>query len=132
MLLLYDDHTYIKHLTDCLKKKGVKVVDFPSIYDKTSLIPFLLVNDHSIIVVRNPKKDVMDLLKLIIRKGFIFFKQKQPIKVNITFWVMVDVAPFIEKKKIGLNKLPKKLQELVLKWYGIDFPALFDIIIDSS
>jgi hypothetical protein len=57
-----------------LKSKGVKIVDFPVIHDPSTVIPFLLVNDHSIVVVRNPRKDVLPLLKLIMRKGFIYFK----------------------------------------------------------
>jgi hypothetical protein len=116
-----------------LKRRGVKIVNFPSIYEKSSLIPFLLVNDHSIIVVRNPKKDILDLLRLIIKKGTIFFKQNHPIKVNITFWVMIDVIPFIEKQKTGgKNNLPKKVKEMLIKNYGIDFPNLFDVVIDCS
>jgi len=81
-----------------LKNKGVRVVEFPTLYEASSVIPFLLVNDHSIIVVRNPKKDVLNLLKLIIRKGFIFFKQqKQPIRINVTLWILLDMVLLNEK-----------------------------------
>lgn len=118
-----------------MKAKDVKIVNFPTQYDASSIIPFLLVNDHSIIVVRNPKKDVLPLLKLIMRKGIIFFKQNnQPIKVNLTLWIFIDVLPYIEKGKKGATdrKPPKKVQELVTRDYGIDFPNLFDLVVDIS
>jgi hypothetical protein len=73
--MLYDDAMYMNYMINTLRTKGVRIVDFPSIYEPGTLIPFLLVNDHSIIVVRNPKKDILNLLKLIMKKGFIFFKQ---------------------------------------------------------
>ena len=117
-----------------LKSKGVKIVDFPVIHDPSTVIPFLLVNDHSIVVVRNPRKDVLPLLKLIMRKGFIYFKQQnQPIQVNITIWVLVDVLPYVEKgAKTGDKKPPKRIQEMVLRDYGIDFHSFFDMIVDIS
>ena len=108
---MYDDATYIDFLISTLKSKSVRIVDFPTIYDPSSIIPFLLINDHSIILVRNPKKDILPLLKLIMRKGIIFFKQTQPIKVNITIWVMIDALPFIEKGMKGASEKrpPKKI-----------------------
>jgi hypothetical protein len=76
-MLMYDDATYLNFLIQTLRGKGVRIVDFPTIYDHSSVIPFLLVNDHSIIVVRNPKKDILALLKLIMRRGCIFFKHRR-------------------------------------------------------
>ena len=104
MLFLYDDSTYIDFLVSTLKSKSVRIVDFPTLYDHASIIPFLLVNDHSILLIRNPKKDILPLLKLIMRKGVIYFKQNQPIKVNITLWIMIDVLPYIEKATKGANE----------------------------
>ena len=75
MMLVYDDATYLDFLIKTLKGKGVRIVDFPTIYDHSSVIPFLLVNDYSIIVIRNPKKDILPLLKLIMRQGCVFFKK---------------------------------------------------------
>lgn len=75
LLIMYDDAVYVDYLIQTLKSKEVRIVDFPTQYDATSVIPFLLVNDHSIVVVRNPKKDILPLLKLIMRRGLLFFKQ---------------------------------------------------------
>ncbi len=75
MMVLYDDYTYIEYVVQTLSSKGVRIVEFPKVYDHASIVPFLLVNDHSIMVVRNPKKDILPLLKLIMRKGQIYFKQ---------------------------------------------------------
>lgn len=75
LLILYDDSEYMNFMMKTLRSKGVRIVDFPSVYEASTIIPFLLINDHSIIVMRNPKKDILNLLKLIIRKGVIFFKQ---------------------------------------------------------
>jgi hypothetical protein len=77
VLYLYDDATYLDFLVQTLKGKGVRIVDFPTIHDPSSLVPFLLVNDHSILVVRNPRKDILPTLKLIMRKGILFYKQRQ-------------------------------------------------------
>ena len=134
-MLMYDDATYLDFLIQTLRGKGVRIVDFPTIYDHSSVIPFLLVNDHSIIVVRNPKKDILALLKLIMRRGCIFFKQKNmPIKINLTIWVLVEVIPYVDKGVKGSNekKPPKKLQEMIHRDFGIDFHSLFDIVIDLS
>lgn len=47
---------------------------------------------------------------------------------------MIDVLPYIEKGHKGATdkKPPKRLQELVMRDYGIDFHSLFDIVIDTS
>lgn len=72
------------------------------------------------------------MLKLLMKKGILFYKKSQPIKVNITLWIIIDIHPFIEKQKNIEKKGIKKIQELALKDYGVDFPNYFDIIIDTS
>jgi hypothetical protein len=62
VLTFHDDSCYINFTINGLRKKGVKIVDFPQYYDLQSIVPFVLLNDHSILVVRNPKKDVLKLL----------------------------------------------------------------------
>ncbi len=115
-----------------MQSKGVKIVNFPTIYDHASIIPFLLSNDHSIIVFRNPKKELLPMLRMIIRRGSI--KYKEPITVNLTIWVLIDVLSYIEKgiKNASEKRPPKKLQEMIFKDYGVDFPPLFDIALDIS
>ena len=71
LLVVLDDVNYISFLTRILKRKGTKIVEFPSIYEISSIIPFLLINDHSIILLKNPKKDILNILKLVIKKGII-------------------------------------------------------------
>jgi len=134
LLYLYDDSVYLDFLMRTLKGKGVKIVDFPALYDLATVVPFLLVNDHSILVVRNPKKDILPLLKQIMRRGTIFFKQQhQPIQVNISLWILVDVLPYVDKGAKGADKKPpKRLQEMVLRDYGTDFHSFFDLVIDMS
>jgi hypothetical protein len=36
-----------------------------------SLLPFLLVNDHSVLILRDPKKDIVPLLTQIIKRSSI-------------------------------------------------------------
>ena len=55
-------------------------------------MPFLLINDHSILIIRNPKKDLLPMLKAIIRTGT-FSKQR----VNLTIWVIIDVTLYLDK-----------------------------------
>lgn len=114
-----------------LARKGVKIVTMPTIFDINSVIAFLLINDHSIIVVKNPKKEIFSMLKLIIKKGFLFFKHNQPIKVNLTLWVLIEILPLVEKQKSTNNK-PKKVTDMIQKEYGFDFLGLFEIIVDYS
>lgn len=130
--MLYDDTGYMNFMISTLSVKGVRIVEFPSIYEASSIVPFLLINDHSIIVMRNPKKDILNLIKIIIRKGFLFFKQhSQPIKINITLWVLIDVVSLNDRNKIT-KKGAKTTQEVIVKEYGNDFLNLFDIAIDYS
>ena len=69
MLLMVDDLVFVEHQISSLGKKGVKMVTLPTIYDAKNILPFLLINDHSILVVKNPKKDIIPLLKSIILTG---------------------------------------------------------------
>ncbi len=109
LLLMFDDAVYIEFLIQSMQSKGVKIVNFPTIYDHASIIPFLLSNDHSIIVFRNPKKELLPMLRMIIRRGTI--KYKEPIAVNLTIWVLIDVLTYVEKgiKNASEKKPPKKL-----------------------
>ena len=52
-----------------LQERGVSIVELPTIYDEKHLLPFLLINDHSILLVRNPKKDLLNMLKQVVRTG---------------------------------------------------------------
>ncbi len=72
------------------------------------------------------------MLRMIIRRGSI--KYKEPITVNLTIWVLIDVLSYIEKgiKNASEKRPPKKLQEMIFKDYGVDFPPLFDIALDIS
>lgn len=100
MLVFHDDSTYqLSFLKKSLTKKGVKIVDFPGCYDVKSIVPFLLLNDHSILLVKNPKKDILPILKTIMRYGVIFYSANgqppKPIKLNITVWVYFDIVPHL-------------------------------------
>lgn len=109
VLLMYDDAVYVEFLVQSMKAKGVRIVNFPTISDHSSIIPFLLSNDHSIIVCRNPKKEALNMIKMIIRRGTI--KYREPIKVNLTIWVLIDVLTYVEKgvKNANEKRPPKKL-----------------------
>ena len=74
LLVIQEDVEYLNLLVRILRRKGTKIVDFPTVYDMTSIIPFLLVNDHSIILIKNPMKEVQSLINLIIRKGLVMNK----------------------------------------------------------
>ena len=69
LLAIVDDFSYVDHQVNVLKSRGVKTVNLPSMSDLTNLLPFLLINDHSIVIVKNPKKDLLPVLKSIIRTG---------------------------------------------------------------
>ena len=58
-----EDMGIIDRKINTLKLKGVKVVNVPSnVYDMPSLLPFLLINDHSVLVLRDPRKELVPLL----------------------------------------------------------------------
>ena len=101
MFVIHDDSAYQDYLLNTIRAKALKIVDLPSLYDSTSLVPFLLLNDHCILRVRNPKKDLLPILKSIIRHGIIFYKpaagQPRPLHVNITVWVFYDIVPLLDK-----------------------------------
>jgi hypothetical protein len=61
------------------------------------------------VVFRNPKKELLPMLKMIIRRGAV--KYKEPINVNLTIWVLIDVLNYIEKgvKNVNEKRPPKKL-----------------------
>ncbi len=109
VLLMYDDAVYVDFLIQSMKAKGVRIVNFPTISDHASIIPFLLSNDHSIVVFRNPKRELLPLLKMIIRRGTV--KYREPINVNLTIWILIDVLTYVEKgvKNANEKKPPKKL-----------------------
>lgn len=69
LLAIVDDMSYIDHQINVLKSRGVKTVTLPALCDQTNLLPFLLINDHSILLIKNPKKDLLPMLKAIIRTG---------------------------------------------------------------
>ena len=113
LLCFHDDSSYINFTLTSLKKKGVNLTLFPQNYDLNSIIPFLLLNDHSILVVKNPKADVLPLLKNIMRHGIIWYKPPgtqgvnlKPIIVNLTVWVFFDILPWLGK----FQKLNKNLK----------------------
>jgi hypothetical protein len=71
--------------------------------------------------VRNPKKDVLPILKSIMRTGVIWYKPvgaiPKPMKINITIWVFFDIIPWLEKlnkfnKKLKQNQPEKKIKEM--------------------
>ena len=145
IFVFHDDSSFINFTVGTLRKKGVKIVDLPRYYDLQSLIPFLLLNDHSILLVTNPKKDVLPLLKSIIRTGVIWYKPPggaiaaRPIRINLTIWIFVDVVPWLEKlaksnKGLKPNQPPKNINEISEKEYGDrgELMQLFDVVVDIS
>ena len=70
--MIHDDPSYFDLLVKKMRRRGVKITDFPTgqgITDAQTLVPFLLLNDHSILLVRNPKKEVVKILQQIVRTG---------------------------------------------------------------
>lgn len=95
-MVITDDPNLIVSQAASLQKKGVKITSLPTHYDVKFLLPFFLLNDHSILVVRNPAKELAPILKEIILFGK-FNNQT----LNLTIWVLIDLA-------IWLDKLVKK------------------------
>ena len=101
-------------------------MNLPSMNDQANLKPFLLVNDHSILVIKNPKKDLLPMLKSIIRTGS-FMKQR----VNLTLWVVIDITFYLDKlvtlgSTIGdgsfnLRKPKKTVKDILDKEFTIEF-----------
>ena len=75
LLVIHDDSAFhTKYSLASFGKKGVKIVDMPSMFDAKTVVPFLLLNDHSIVVVRNPSKDILPILMNIMRHGIVWYK----------------------------------------------------------
>jgi hypothetical protein len=64
----------------------------PATYDATNLLPFLLINDHSILVIRHPRKDVASIVKQLIGSG-----KFQGQTLNLTIWVVIDITFWLGK-----------------------------------
>ena len=92
LLMITDDMSFINAQINILKQRGVKIANFPSMYDISILMPFLLINDHSILIVKNPRKDILGILKQIIRSG-----QYNKQKINLTIWVIIDITIWLDK-----------------------------------
>lgn len=100
LLIISDDFVFFNFLINSLRKKGMKIVDFPTFVDSSSIVPFILLNEHSILVVRNPSNEILAILKQIIKNKTVQFSQgKKSIKVNNTIWILIDPIPLIEKQK---------------------------------
>lgn len=98
LLLITDDWVFLNNQIQTLVMKGIKTVTLPTVYDSNSIIPFLLMNDHSVLIVNKPKPDVLQMLKLIMRTGTVRLKNdSKPIKINVTIWVIIDIHPWLEK-----------------------------------
>lgn len=69
ILAVVDDMSYLDNQINVLRSRGVKTVTLPSLCDQKNLLPFLLINDHSILVIKNPRKELLPMLKAIIRTG---------------------------------------------------------------
>jgi len=69
LLAVVDDMSYFDSQVNILKTRGVKVVSLPGVTDNANLLPFLLINDHSIVLVKNPKKELIAMLKAVVRTG---------------------------------------------------------------
>lgn len=54
LLLISDDLGMINFQIHSLRRKGVNILDLPTTYSVEQLLTFLQINDHSIIVVRQP------------------------------------------------------------------------------
>jgi len=127
LLLISDDPAYLNFTFAGLRAKGTKIVEFPSLYDTATIVPFLLSHDHSIIVVRDPRKDVLGFIKSVSRQGRIKVKGAF-IPLNVTFWVILDATQLTVKKL----KYPKKLGQLAKEKYGNDFFFYFDLAFDLT
>jgi hypothetical protein len=140
LLVIHDDSAFhTKYSLASLRKKGVKIVDMPSMFDAKTVVPFLLLNDHSIVVVRNPSKDILPILMNIMRHGIVWYKSEdtpKPIRVNITVWVFVDILAWSEKlvKQTKKNE-PVKVKDLLEKQFGVhgkEFLSLFESVVDCT
>lgn len=133
MLVATDDMGLIDHQISVLRSRGVRIVSLPVVYDAANLLPFLLINDHSILVIRHPRKDVTTLLKQLIGNG-----KYQGQTLNLTIWVIIDITDWFDKlipiKGItdARQKNKKTIKDLVDKEFTIEFAQMFDIILDVT
>ena len=89
------------------------------------------------LVIKNPKKDLMPMLKAIIRTGT-FKKQR----VNLTIWVIIDVTLYLDKlvtlgstvgdANFNSRKAKKTVKDILDKEFTIEFCQLFDVIVDVT
>ena len=63
MMVVTDDIGIVDHQIQTLRSRGVRIVQLPATYDTNNLLPFLLINDHSILVIRHPRKNVESIVK---------------------------------------------------------------------
>ena len=126
ILAVVDDMSYVDNQINVLKSRGVKTVTLPALCDQTNILPFLLINDHSILVIKNPKKELLPMLKAIIRTGT-FHKQR----VNLTIWVIIDVTLYLDKlvtlgstvgdANFNSRKAKKTVKDVLDKEFTIEF-----------
>ena len=127
-----DDTGVINLHISTLRDKGVKIVELPQgLHDNQSLAPFLMLNDHGVLVIRNPKKETVPLITQIIKKGSFGANTK----VNLTVWVIVDVTRWLDKLVVGdplTNRRKKSVKDMLDKEYGASFSDLFDLAMDIT
>ena len=58
LLFVTDEMGIVDHSIQTLKSRGVKIVQLPS-----------AINDHSILVIRHPKKETAQLVKQLVATG---------------------------------------------------------------
>ena len=72
-----------------------------AIYDLKTLIIFLVANDHSIILVENPSKRIIQLIKKLldsekfINKDLNNASERNGLLLNVTFWLIIDVTEYL-------------------------------------
>lgn len=148
--IFHDDASFFERLVKQMTLKGVKIVSLPSSgaqLDAHTIVPFLLLNDHSIILVRNPKKDVMQTLKQIIRTGCVYFKEpgstgtafSKPISLSVTIWVFVDITGHLptlnqqhKNPNAKNNKTIKDLMEREWADKGSELLKSFEVVLDCT
>jgi len=92
-----------------------------------------MLNDHGILLIRNPKKETVPLITQLIKKGS-FTVNKAETKVNLTLWVIIDVTRWLDKLPAGdtSNRRKKSVKDLLDKEYGASFADLFDLAMDTT
>ena len=118
--------SYVDNQINILKSRGIRTVNLPAMCDQANLLPFILINDHSILIIKNPKKDLLPMLKQIIRTGTF---QKQ--RVNLTIWIFIDATLYLDKlitvsstiggESYNTRKQKKTIKDVLDKEFTIDF-----------